>query len=190
MMYSAGLTVREIIDRCHENVATIHAHLRVREKYSPGLRAKHEAALEARDPNRPTIKWRKRLKEALAFQAAQDRAPRSDGDATEQSLHQWIADQRRAYMKGQLSVAKIILLEDLTSWHVDTHQRSLDDKWRSTLSALSDFVANTGELPRYKNHFAEPEPVLGAWLHGQHQKRAEGTILPWRLEALDAALPG
>lgn len=49
MMYAAGLTVREIADRCHQNVATIHAHFQSRERYEPGTRAKHEAALEARE---------------------------------------------------------------------------------------------------------------------------------------------
>lgn len=41
-MYRAGLTVREIADRCQQNVATVHLHLRVREKYQPGLHAAHE----------------------------------------------------------------------------------------------------------------------------------------------------
>lgn len=54
MMYAAGLTAREIADRCHQNVATIHAHFQSRERYEPGTRATHEAALAARGADRPT----------------------------------------------------------------------------------------------------------------------------------------
>lgn len=53
MMYAAGLTVREIADHCHCNVATIHLHLQVREKYTPGLHTTHAAALARRDPDPP-----------------------------------------------------------------------------------------------------------------------------------------
>jgi len=189
MMYTAGLTVKEIADRCHQNPATVGLHLRVREKYSPGFRAKHDAALAARDPDRPKTQWRRRLTEALAFQEAHQRLPRSDGDETESSLARWIADQRSAYAKGQMSVAKIILLDPLTDWHLNTHQRDLDEKWRSQLSALKDFVDSTGRLPRYRKYETEHERILGVWLHNQHQRRSENTLQPWRLTALNDALP-
>lgn len=55
MMYAAGLTVREIADRCHQNCSTIHLHFRVREKYEPGFHARHEAALKARGLTGPQL---------------------------------------------------------------------------------------------------------------------------------------
>ncbi|TLK51080.1 Helicase associated domain protein [Glutamicibacter sp. V16R2B1] len=121
MMYAAGLTVREIADRCRRNVATVNIHLRIREKYSPGLRFTHEAALAARGPDRPSTLWRKRLSEALAFQDRHQRLPRNDGDESERSLAQWVADQRLSDMKGRMSVPKIVLLDDLRDWHIDAH---------------------------------------------------------------------
>ena len=81
MMYAVGLTVREIADRCRQNVATVSLHLRVREKCSPGLRATHEAALAARDSDRPSTLWRKRLTEALAFQDMHQCLPCTDRSA-------------------------------------------------------------------------------------------------------------
>lgn len=189
MMYTAGLTVKEIANRCHQNKATVALHLRVREKYSPGLRATHEAALAARDPDRPKTQWRNRLNEALEFQDTHQRLPRSDGDETERSLARWIAGQRNVYLKGHMSVAKIILLDPLNGWHINTHRKDLDEKWSSQLSALKDFVDSTGRLPRYRKYETEHERILGVWLHNQHQRRSENTLQPWRLAALNDTLP-
>lgn len=189
MMYVAGLTAREIADRCHQNIATVHRHLRMREKYEPGFHAKHQAALASRDPDRPSTRWRQRLYEALDFQATHQRLPDRSEDPREQSLHEWILDQRNAYRQGQMSVAKIVLLEDLQDWAVDTQRMMLDEHWRNQLARLTDFVASTGRFPRYKEYSSEQERVLGVWLHTQHQRRAEDRLLPWRKAAMDAAFP-
>jgi len=188
MMYAAGLTVREIADRCRQKVATVSLHLRVREKYSPGLRATHEVALAARGPDCPSTLWRKRLTEALAFQETRKRLPRSDGDAVERSLAQWVADQRLSYMKGRMSVPKIVLLDNLRDWHIDAHQQELDQKWRRQLAAVKDFGDSTGRWPRYKKFESEHERILGVWLHNQHQRRAENTLQAWRLKAINDTL--
>ncbi|GAA0207765.1 helicase associated domain-containing protein [Glutamicibacter creatinolyticus] len=189
MMYAAGLTVREIADRCRQNVATVSLHLRVREKYSPGLRATHEAALAARGPDRPSTLWRQRLTEALAFQDTYHRLPRNDGEEIERSLAQWVAAQRLSYMKGRMSVPKIVLLDDLRDWHVDPYRKELDQKWCHQLAAVKDFVDINGRLPRYRKFESEHERILGVWLHNQHQRRAENTLQPWRLKALNETLP-
>jgi len=189
MMYAAGLTERAIADRCRQNVATVSLHLRVREKYSTGLRATHEAALAARGPDRPSTLWRKRLNEALAFQETHQRLPRTGGDEVERSLAQWVADQRLSYMKGRMSVPKIVLLDDLREWHIDVHQQEFDQKWSRQLAAVKEFVDTTGRWPRYRKFESEHERILGVWLHNQHQRRAENTLQPWRLKALNATLP-
>ena len=189
MMYAAGLTVREIADRCHQIVATVHLHLQVREKYSPGLRATHEAALARRDPDRPTTSWRRRLDEALAFHATNQRLPSSQGQAEEKSLAQWVASQRIAYQQGKMAAAKIILLDQLPNWNVNQHQQRLDETWKAKLAAVVDYVTVTGSLPRYRNYATEHERSLGVWLHNQHQKRTKGTLIEWRKTALDDAVP-
>lgn len=48
MMYTAGLTVREIAIRTNHHDNMVRLHLAKREQYRPGLRAKHEEALAAR----------------------------------------------------------------------------------------------------------------------------------------------
>lgn len=63
-IWTLSKTVREIADHCHLGVATVHAHFQVRKKYEPGTRERHEVALASRDPDRPTVRWRKRLSEA------------------------------------------------------------------------------------------------------------------------------
>ena len=190
MMYKAGLTVREIADRCHQNVATVHLHLQVREKYQPGLRAAHESALNDRDPDRPSTKWRKCLEEVIHFQADHGRPPRNEGGSQEQRMSRWIAAQRRAFNQGKMSKAKEVLLDSLSDWLLDTHQQELDERWRVKLLDLQDFVSEFGTMPRYKNFASEREHTLGVWLHNQHQRRAEQKLDEWRLEAINVAIPG
>lgn len=186
-MYLAGLTAREIADRCHQGVATIHRHVQMREKYEPGYEAQHAAALKSRDPKRPSTAWRRRLSEALDFQAAHGRLPKWDGDPEERVLFTWIATQRRLLEKGSLPVSKIFLMEDLADWDLRAHRRQLDERWRKRLSELIAYVSIEGQWPRYMRYSSEAERILGVWLHGQHQRRAEGTLQPWRLQELDKA---
>ena len=190
LMYEAGLTVREIADRCAQKRNTVHLHLQVREHYQPGLRATHEAALAAREPDRPTTGWRRRLKEAQDFLAVHGRFPHHDGDTIEQSLNTWISEQRRAYHRGKLSTPKIVLLGSLPGWDTSSRQPELDQQWDARLTQFKDHLAATGQLPRYKNYETEHEHTLGVWLHVQHQKRSENTLQPWRLQALNTAHPG
>ena len=188
MMHAAGLTAREIADRCHQNFATIHAHFQTRERYEPGIRAKHEAALAARGANRPTTQWRKKLAEVLEFQKTHDRHPHHEGDEeSERRLHRWRLEQRRAYGNRLMPAPKIAFLEDLVGWNNDAHQQELDDAWRTRLVSLNEFAASNRRTPRYQNHSSEADRVLGIWPHIQHQERAEGTMMPWRLKMMDAA---
>ena len=68
-------------------------------------------------------------------------------------------------------------------------QLELDQHWLTRLAQLKDYIAATGQLPRYKKFVTDHEHTLGVWLHIQHQKRAEKTLLPWRLQALNVAHP-
>lgn len=94
----------------------------MREKYEPGTRATHEAALAAKGVDRPTVSWRKLLAEVLEFQSIQGLLPRHDGDDTERRLHRWVLAQGRAYRNGEMSAPKILLLDGLVGWSVDMHQ--------------------------------------------------------------------
>lgn len=87
----------------------------------------------------------------------------------------------------QLSIPKSVLLEDLTGWNIDVHQQELDEAWRARLTSLIEFAATYHRTPRYQNYSSEAERILGVRLHVQHQRRAEGTMLPWRLEMMDTA---
>lgn len=189
LMYEAGLTVREISGRCDQKRNTIHLHLQVREQYQPGLRARHEAAFAARDPDSPTTAWRRRMKETENFLATHGRLPQYDGDPIEKSLHTWLSEQRRTHHRGTLSTPKRVLLDSLPGWDASSRQLELDQQWLTRLTQFKDYIAATGQLPRYKNYETEHEHTLGVWLHVQHQKRAEKTLRPSRLEELNATYP-
>lgn len=189
MMYAAGLTVREIADRCHGKVATIRLHLRVRQKYAPELHTIHAIALASRGPDRPSTQWRQRLSEALIFQETHHRLPRYSPEGVERSLARWVATQRNLYLKGRLSATKVILLDPLRGWEANPQQQRRDEHWYAMLGAFNAFVASTGQMPRYKNPATEHERALGVWLHVQHQRRAEKNLQLWRLDALNVVAP-
>lgn len=102
------------------------------------------------------------------------------------------AAQRRANNHGTLPLPKIVLMESLPEWNASPrqHQRQLYARWCLRLSQLQDFVAATGQIPRWKRHASEHERILGVWLHTQTQARSEGSLPQWRQRALDTALPG
>lgn len=189
-MYLAGLTAREIADRVHRGVSTVHYHLRRRDYYDPGFQAKHEVALAARGKKRPSTTWRRRAKEVTAFQDEYGRLPSSKGDAAEHLLYVWIAEQRKQHDAGRLPLTKLTLLQNLNGWMLDPRQSELDDVWRNKLSAVCRFFEEQGRFPRYRTYQSDQERSLGVWLHNQHQRRNKKLLLPWRLEALNDSLPG
>ena len=90
MMYAAGLTVREIADRCRQKRNTVHLHLHVREQYQPGLRATHEAALAARDSDSPTTTATRSSDPCTPGSASND-APTTEGISPLRKLSYWAA---------------------------------------------------------------------------------------------------
>lgn len=186
----AGITVREIAELCHRGPATIHYHLRRREHYEPGFRAKHEAAVASRGKARPSSMWRRRANELTAFHAEYKRVPRTTGDRAERSLHAWLAVQRKNLQAGQLPAAKILLLQDVPNWHIDPRQFELDERWQARFEALVQYVAEHGHFPHYRTYASEKERSLGVWLHNQHQSRSEKKLAAWRCDALEEAFPG
>ena len=189
-MLLAGITVREIAELCHRGPATIHYHLRRRDHYEPGFRAKHETAVAARNKNRPSSTWRRQAKELAASHAERKRLPRSAGDQAERSLNHWLAAQRKELQSGQLPAAKIMHLQDVPDWHIDPRQRELDERWSERFEALVQYVAEYEQFPRYRTYTSEAERSLGVCLHNQHQRRAKGKLAAWRRNVLDHEFAG
>src|SRR5699024_10948915 len=125
--------------------------------------------------------WRKRAREVAEFQEIYGRLPKNYGDQNERSLYNWLMRQRRLLRDGLLHNSKIVLLSELRGWEKSPSAEQTQ-VWLDRLDGVCEFMADTGRLPRYKNFSSEDERVLGVWLHNQHQRRAAGTILPWRLE--------
>lgn len=190
MMFMAGLTAREIADRCKQNIATVHLHLKNREKYEPDFYGKHIEALEARGRYRVTTQWRRRMREAQDFYLAYGRLPLLAGDSSEHSLAVWVGEQRRLYERNELPQAKITLLEPLSGWKLNPRTQEKEIRWRNKLDLFIDFVATEHRMPRYRTYSTPEEHALGVWLHNQHQRRTERRLEPWMLEALNNAVPG
>lgn len=190
MIFTAGLTAREIADRCKQKIATVHRHLKNREKYDPDFYTKHVKALEARGPHRVNTKWRRRVKEAQDFYTTHRRLPLRTGDSSEHSLALWIAEQRRLYERNELPKAKLVLLEPLPGWNVNSQKQEIEMRWRNKLVMFIDFVATEHHMPKYRTYATPEEHTLGVWLHNQHQRRTESRLDLWKLEALNEEVPG
>lgn len=189
LMYSAGLTAREIADLCHANIATVHLHMKTREKYEPGFNELHADALRSRGNGRPSTKWRRRAQETVEFVAKHKELPQRSGDLEELSLHNWLSRQRNLRAKGQLSRSKIEILQQLGEWYVSP-QRIREITWLGRLQDLQEFVIKHDRLPRYRRYTNEQERTLGVWLHNQHQRRMRDELPESRLAALNATIPG
>ena len=189
-MYASGMTVQEIADFTGRARSTVHRHLQVRETVVEDLRVVHDAAQEARGPDWPNTRWQHAYKAAQDFYADQRRLPAAGGDEAERELAAWIRTQCTMHRTGHLPAIKVTLMGMLPGWDSTAPRTDLDDHWRQRLAELATFVAEAGHLPHYKRYASEQERILGVWLHTQNQRRSERRLLPWRLEALDAALPG
>lgn len=190
LMYSAGLTAREIADHCRGNIATVHRHLKNREKYQPGFKARHDKAAASRHSDKPSTQWRKRLACLVDFVEQNGRLPGHKDTPDEITLYRWLLNQRRSYVNGQMSPGKVFLLDEISGWKTDDRKAVRDQKWMDTLSELSVYLQTFGHLPRYRNYSSTHEQKLGIWLHNQHQRRSQKKLSTERLEALDLIFPG
>ncbi|WP_141361803.1 helicase associated domain-containing protein [Glutamicibacter uratoxydans] len=190
MMYRAGLTIREIAEHCHANVATVSLHLKVRDKYEPNLKDESQAALSKRHPDRPTTRWRQTCKQVIEFYAANQRLPERSSTAYENSMHEWLLRQRRSFERNQMSPGKIHLLEDLPGWRINQEKDNNERLWHSNLLSVVKFVNENNRFPKYHNYTSVKEKHLGIWLHNQHQKRSSNKLTNARLAALEECLPG
>ncbi|GAA5229285.1 helicase associated domain-containing protein [Arthrobacter cryoconiti] len=189
LMYAAGLTSSEIAEACHSHHSTVREHLRTRETYEPGTRAKHQAALSARPGHWASSTWHDRFAEARIYLSDYACLPEPSSTGTAKSLYGWISEQRRELKRGTLSTEKAAALAVLGDWTELPHQKAKDDHWRLRLDQLSEFTGAHDRMPRWAHHDSEHERILGVWLHAQTQGRGERKLAQWRLQALDAAFP-
>ncbi|MFI9536792.1 Helicase associated domain protein [Nocardia fusca] len=100
----------------------------------------------------------------------------------EYNLRSWVAIQRGAYRRGQLSGKRVRELEALPNWSWDLVQ----DLWQQNYSALVRFAERVGHARAPQRHI-ESELNLGTWVAVQRKNREE--MAPER-RALLEALPG
>lgn len=190
LMYAAGLTVAEIAEHCHAPRSTVQRHLQTWEEREPGQRAIHDKALTSRQPHQAAKHWLQQVQAVQDFIASTGRHPQPQSRGHEQALHHWLTHQRKAQHDETLTSTQVQALDRIGNWRTPPRQQTLDEQWRSRARELVAFVERTGELPHYRRYSTEREHTLGVWLHAQTQRRARGQLLPWREQALDAALPG
>lgn len=185
-MYAAGVPVPRIAELTGSRIGTIHRHLEGRRTIDPDLVVARAAA-----PRGPSKVWRLHLAELRDFIATHGRYPTIHGtEDHELFLYRWLSDQRKAHLAQALGWAKAREMGILGDWITTDLEREWDRRWREQLGRVVEFVAEHGRLPRHPKATTETEHVLGIWLATQHHKTHHREILPWRLVAIDIAVPG
>ncbi len=100
------------------------------------------------------------------------------------SLGRWVASQRTAARRGDLSSEKVRRLENLPGWTWDPFA----DRWEAGFEVLVAFAGRCGHARPSGEHMEADFP-LGQWAGQQRTAFAKGYLQPVRRDRLDA-LPG
>ncbi|WP_104086306.1 helicase associated domain-containing protein [Arthrobacter sp. GMC3] len=185
-MYAAGFPVTRIAELTGSRTGVIQRHLKGRRTIDPDLAVQRAAA-----PRGPSKVWHRHLAEVRDFIATHGHYPTIHGlEDREVPLYRWLSEQRQAHLAQTLGWTKAREMGMLGDWITTDQERELDRRWREQFRKILEFVAEHDRLPRHPTATTEVEHVLGIWMATQHQKTHNREILPWRLDALNNALPG
>lgn len=187
LMYRQGLTVSKIAAVCRYRVGTVSFHIRDRKERDPSLETDHQANYKKTSPL--TVAWMTNIATLEDFHERYARYPTLTDGTPAARLGPWLAAQRRALRRGELSPEKIAALDRLPGW--DISQRTVTDqkRWNLRLNQVTDFWAEHGRWPRYRCD-EETEKILGIWVYVQRSEAFNQRMKPQTRKRLDAVLPG
>lgn len=187
LMYRQGLTVSKIATVCRHQVGTVSFHIRDRKGRDPSLESDHQA--NYKKPSQITVGWMMNIATLEDFHEDNGHYPTLTDGTPEARLGPWLAAQRRALKRGELSPEKIAALDRLPGWTVP--QRTVTDqaRWDLRLEQVKDFCTEHGRWPRYRSD-DEDEKVLGVWIYVQRSEAFNKRMKPHTRKRLDAVLPG
>lgn len=164
---------------------------RQRSRHAAGrLPERHVAWLDERLPSwraRATDQWSCRLEATIAFAVAIGRLPArsAEADGTERGLAIWLANQRAANRRGDLSADRVRQLGAALPGWASVRVTS----WSANADALARFAGAHGRLPGLTEPDAEARR-LAIWLGRQRTAANAGALAPERERALRLRVPG
>jgi hypothetical protein len=107
--------------------------------------------------------------------------PGSYRDEDNVAVGNWVASQRRAYNKNELSTERQALLEKLPGWAWD----ALEAKWQQNLSDLREFAATEKHVNIPEKHLGTYGRRLDTWVKEQRKKYKKNDLSEERIKLLE-----
>lgn len=189
IMYRQGLPVARIAELCGVKIQAVKRAIDRALRLEPELEQEHQARTQT--PTSPiSAAWRARSEELAQFISSHGRPPFGSGHGPlESSLGRWLAKQRAAALKGELTEEKRRALDQAGDWEKLPRAHLDAQRWNGRLVELEGFVSRHARFPSYRAASTH-ERVLGTWLHTQRQSVSRGKISPGQLQALHDRVPG
>lgn len=199
LLYRKGLDFHDIARICCTLPRTAEAYIRDQLARDPSLfDTRLSRCLE---PSLPLFRdedasrgWNGNLLSLAKFVEAQGRFPRRAADTTmvagalEVFLYHWARAQRGRSAAGQLTTRQERQLEAIPRWTVLGKDQLNTRHWDARFTACRAFVAERGQLPRYRRGTTDRERSLGTWLGRQRARHRRGLLPAARAVALDGLL--
>lgn len=135
--------------------------------------------------------WLQRCEELTRFIEQEQRLPSARAlCGAESGLGRWLAKQRAAAARGELSEQKHRALDQAGDWQSSPRAQGSDRRWDTRLVELEEFVASERRLPSYRRASTECERVLRAWLRKQGQDNFNHRLAVGRLQEVSVRVPG
>lgn len=193
VMYRRGLTQAQIATLCSVSLKTVNRAIGWSKRRDASLEAEHLKNLgpDLRSKDGLTPAWLRRRDELAAFIEREGRTPSAGSvDVAEKRLGVWLNNQRAAYRRGTLLPARQNSLDSTGPWRELSRRFHDAATWYERLRLLTEFRAEHGRWPSYKNYADDAEKDAGVWLHVQRQQASREQLSDARRDALDQAVPG
>lgn len=185
-LYASGTPVPRIAELVRIREGTVRRHLERRRRVDPELAVARAAA-----PKGASVIFYRHRDELRDFVARHARFPRIRGtEDGERSLYVFLSEQRHAFLRQELGWERAAALGVLGDWVTTDDEVERERHWQGRLGEVVAFLAEQGRMPRHPKTTDPLEKTLGIWLATQNDLAHRGSILPDRLLALDAAVPG
>lgn len=112
------------------------------------------------------------------------RLPTQGGKAEkdEKNMGSWVTRQRQKMKKGQLSKARVEMLEKIPHWEWETHRT---EEFSEGLELFTRFVERHGQLPKH-NAMSEGEKACYKFKKKQCEYKKKGKLSPGKVKQLDS----
>ncbi|MEH0110076.1 helicase associated domain-containing protein [Tersicoccus sp. MR15.9] len=192
LMWMRGLEPREIARHCGVDSWRVNQAIAVRVRRDPTMPARR--LKRHLHPLPATLTQRQDFGQKMAdyrdWLQRNGREPRENsGSRYERELYGWLARQRAAERRGNLSADRAAALDGVSRWRRPALGALRDEHFAERLEQLAAFVDQQHRIPTRYGGAGEEERRLAVWLMGLRAASRRSWLTAHRVEALDAVAP-